>query len=325
MKDTPQRLLLADIGGTNVRLAWTDAPTAMIREVHQFPCADFATLSEAFTHYAALCGIPKFHAASLGIATAITGDQVGMTNHHWSFSQAELRQEFAWDRLVVINDFTALALSLPMLQSHDRVELGAVRPAQPRAPIALLGAGTGLGMSGLLPVAGQRWLPISGEGGHATLAPNSEMESSVTQVLRGEFGHVSAERVLSGPGLVNLYRAVCVLQGLPVRGLAPSDVLAMGIAEQDSACGSAIDLFCSFLAGAAGNLALSLGARGGVYIGGGIAPRLLERLQRPSFREAFERKGRFATYLSHIPVWVITAQESPALRGAALALQAPQD
>lgn len=325
MNPNARRLLLADIGGTNVRFAWTDDSAGELAEVRQFPCAEFATLDEAIRRYAAACGIARFDDAALGIATAVMGDQVEMTNHHWSFSQAKLRQQFGWKRLVVLNDFTALALSLPTLSPADRVELGEGRTAQARAPMALLGAGTGLGMSGLLPHGEQGWVPISGEGGHATLAPNGDLECTVVGLLRRAFGHVSAERVLSGPGLVNLYRAVCEHRATEALSLSPADVLSRGKSGEDTACATAIDLFCSFLAGAAGNLALSLGARGGVYIGGGIAPRLLEHLQRPSFREAFERKGRFSAYLRELPVWVITADESPALRGAAMALLSRSD
>jgi glucokinase len=325
MSPSAQHLLLADIGGTNVRFAWADTPTSEIQDVHQYACADFPTLAEAIDHYASKCRVQRFESAALGIATAVAGDRVGMTNHHWSFSQAGLRSRFAWKRLVVLNDFTALALSLPTLRDEDRMQLGEGRVAQPDQPIALLGAGTGLGMSGLLPYARQRWVPISGEGGHATLSPNSDLECEIVQILRREFGHVSAERALSGPGLVNLYRAACAMNRLPTEALTPADVLSKGQTGMNEACVTAVDLFCSFLAGSAGNLALSLGAHGGVYIGGGIAPRLLDRLQRPNFREAFERKGRFGEYLRDIPVWVITTPESPALRGAALALMAPHE
>ena len=320
MSPSAQHLLLADIGGTNVRFAWVDTPTSEIQDVHQYACADFPTLADAIDQYASKCRVQRFESAALGIATAVAGDRVDMTNHHWSFSQVGLRSRFAWNRLVVLNDFTALALSLPTLRDEDRMQLGEGRVAQPNQPIALLGAGTGLGMSGLLPYDRQRWVPISGEGGHATLSPNSDLECEVVQILRREFGHVSAERALSGPGLVNLYRAACAMNRLPTEALTPADVLLKGQTGKNEACVTAVDLFCAFLAGSAGNLALSLGARGGVYIGGGIAPRLLDRLQQPNFREAFERKGRFGEYLRDIPVWVITTPESPALRGAALAL-----
>lgn len=324
MSTTARRLLVADIGGTNVRFGWAQAPTTTIRDIHQFPCRNFSDLGTAIAHYTVCCGVEHFNAAALGVATAITGDRVEMTNHHWTFSQAQIREQFAFDRLLVMNDFTALALSLPTLQNEDFVNLGEGRIAITNEPIALLGAGTGLGMSGLLPCGEGRWLPIAGEGGHATLAPNSALEFDVVQFLRGEFGHVSAERVLSGPGLVNLYRAVCFLLSNPVLNLTPAEVISKAKNAQDIACVTAIELFCSFLGGTAGNLALSLGSRGGVYIGGGIAPRLLRQLQKPSFRESFENKGRFGDYLRDIPIRLITAQQSPALRGAAQALLASQ-
>jgi glucokinase len=184
---------------------------------------------------------------------------------------------------------------------------------------ALLGPGTGLGVSGLLPgPAG--WVPISGEGGHVTLGSADPFEAAVLAELAARFGHVSAERALSGPGLENLYRATCRVLGRPALELAAPAISAAALARQDAACEQTLALFCGLLGHVAGNLALTLGARGGVYIGGGIVPRLGEAFDRSPFRERFEAKGRFSAYLAAVPTWVLTADTSPALLGAARAL-----
>jgi glucokinase len=199
----------------------------------------------------------------------------------------------------------------------------------PRAAIALLGAGTGLGASGLLPVGRDAYVPITGEGGHVTLAPGDDRESAVLERLRHRYGHASAERALSGPGLVNLYVAVCELNGRAVQALSPAEVIAQARGEGggavDACCATALELFFNFLGGVAGNLALTLGARGGVYIGGGIAPRLLPEMGRSAFRERFEGKGRFRDYLRGIPTLVIDAEVSPAFIGASRALDMDAD
>jgi len=186
------------------------------------------------------------------------------------------------------------------------------------APIGLIGPGTGLGVSGLV-WSGQRWLPLQTEGGHVSFAATSEREWALSRVLQRRFGHVSPERLLSGPGLVNLYTALAELDAWPAPALQPAQITARGLAATCPHCREALDLFCAALGTAAGNLALSLGARGGVYIGGGIVPRLGDFFDRSAFRARFEAKGRFSAYLAAIPTWVITA-ENPALRGVATAL-----
>jgi len=192
------------------------------------------------------------------------------------------------------------------------------RSAAPQSePLALIGPGTGLGISGLLPIAGG-W-PISSEGGHATLAPADDEEATLIAVLRRRFGHVSAERALSGQGLVNLYEAVCALDGRAARKLESADVTRAALDASDVQCVRAVRLFSGLLGNVAGNLALTLCARGGLYIGGGIVPRLGAAFDDAHFRARFEHKGRFASYLQAIPAWVITAS-TPALLGADRAL-----
>jgi glucokinase len=258
---------------------------------------------------------------AIGIANPITGDRIQMTNCDWAFSISGMQQALGFERLVVINDFTALALALPDLQSSELHQLGG-GAAVPRAPVALIGPGTGLGVSGLLTGdAPGRWVALQGEGGHVTLAAANPREAAVLQALRDEFGHASAERAISGQGLEALYAAVCTLD--KVAGFAPlpaAEITQRALAGRDAQCVEVLDLFCGFLGSVAGNLALTLGAVGGVYIGGGIVPRLGDAFTRSRFRACFEDKGRFRGYLQAIPVYVIHTQVSPALLGAARAL-----
>jgi glucokinase len=312
---------VADIGGTNARFAWAPGPGAPLTDDATYPCAEHATLEAAMRHYLAEHGkaVPRW--CAIGIATPVTGDQVRMTNHHWAFSIETVRTSLGLERLEVINDFTALALSLSTLQPGELRQIGGGTPAA-GAAIALIGPGTGLGVSGLLPVAGSsRYVPISGEGGHVTLSAADAFEAQVVERLRARFGHASAERAICGPGLQNLLRAICEIEARPVEELSAAQIAERGLADAASPCGRTLDLFFSLLGTAAGNLALTLGARGGVYIGGGIVPRLGDAIERSRFHERFLAKGRYRDYLSPIPVWVIDAQTSPALRGALRALE----
>ncbi|MEY3611575.1 MAG: Glucokinase [Pseudomonadota bacterium] len=309
--------LLGDVGGTNARFAWQTSANAPLTHIQVLPCSQYAGIGQAISAYLIAIGQSSPQAACIGIANPITGDQVVMTNHHWSFSIQDLQQELSLRELKVINDFTALALALPSLRPDQKIQIGG-KLAVDNAPIALLGAGTGLGVSGLIP-AGQRWLPISGEGGHVTLAAQTETEFRVIEAIRQKYGHVSAERVLSGQGMVDLYSALNSddRQAPPTHA---SMITERAFNDKDPRCLACLDMFAGFLGSVAGDLALTLGARGGVYIGGGIVPRLLGWFDNSSFRQRFEAKGRFASYLQDIPIWVIHSPESPALYGAARAL-----
>ncbi len=313
--------LLGDVGGTNARFGWQAADGAEPVDVVALPSADHASLSDALRAYLQQTGRDAPRWCAIGIANPVTGDQVRMTNHDWSFSIAAVQREFGFERFVVINDFTALALALPTLGPADVRQCGGGAAAADAA-IGLIGPGTGLGVSGLLP-SGQpgRWVAVQGEGGHVTLAATNDREAAVLAVLRDAFGHVSAERAVCGQGLASLYAAVCRLDGRATDlDLKPADVSARALDGGDAQCVEALDLFCGFLGATAGNLGLTLGARGGVYIGGGIVPRLGDAFFRSRFRDAFEAKGRFGDYLAAVPTFVIEAHVSPALVGAARAL-----
>lgn len=314
--------LLGDIGGTNARWAWQSAPGAPLQDISVMRREASASLYAAAASYLAARGGEAPRTACIGVATAVTGDDIGFTNSPWSFSIAALKQALGVERCLVINDFTALAMSLPTLGASDLQAIGGGQAVR-GAPIALLGPGTGLGVSGLMTSPTGACTALSGEGGHVTLAPANELESELLRCLRARHGHVSAERVLSGFGLVNLYQASCDLLGYTLRDLEAADITQAAIAQTDRACQQAVSLFASFLGNVAGNLALTLGARGGVYIGGGIVPRLGQAFDAALFRQRFEEKGRFEPYLQAIPTWVITAA-TPALLGASRALDEVQ-
>jgi glucokinase len=318
--------LLADVGGTNARFAWQDAADAPIGDVLVLPCAAYPSLADAITAYLHQIGHTAPKDCAIAIANPVIGDHVKMTNHHWAFSIAALRAQFGFEQLRVMNDFTALALALPLLRAAELRQVGG-SAAAPDAAIGLIGPGTGLGVSGLLPnlLPGGRggWVPLQGEGGHVTLAACTPREHAVLQWIAALYGHASAERAVSGQGLVDVHRALCAIDGagVPPAALDAAGITAAALHAGDARALEAVELLCAFLGTAAGNLALTLGARGGVYIGGGIVPRLGDAFARSPFRERFEAKGRFVAYLAAIPVFVIHASQSPALRGAASALE----
>jgi glucokinase len=314
--------LLGDVGGTNARFGWQASADTGIEHVLVLPCAAHETLEAAIRTYLELKNLPMPRAGALGIANPITGDVIRMTNHHWSFSITEMQRSLGLAQLNVINDFTALALALPSIPAENLVQVGGT-VAQPFAPKALIGAGTGLGVSGLLPTdANDHWVAIAGEGGHVTLAAQNDTEYRVIELIRQRYGHVSAERVLSGQGLVDLYLALRQLKKeAPVDVAGAAEITAWALQDKDPLAQQSIEMFAGFLGSVTGDLALTLGARGGVYLGGGIVPRWLGWFETSNFRERFEAKGRFSAYLKDIPVWVINASESPALLGAARSLQ----
>jgi glucokinase len=313
--------LLADIGGTNARFALETAP-GHFSLIQVLPCAAYPTLADALKAYLAgadvqaACAAPLRHAA-LAIANPITGDFVRMTNHHWEFSIEALRLECGFATLVVANDFTALARALPHLAPEQKVQIGG-GAAVPDTPLGLVGAGTGLGVSGLIPCKSS-WTALLSEGGHVTFSPANETEVAVLRFAWRQFDHVSAERFLSGDGIELLYRAIADHQGEAAEALDAPAISRRALAGDCPLCEAAIDMFCGMLGTVAGNLAITLGAQGGIYIGGGIVPRLGERFARSSFRARFEQKGRFVHYLAQVPTFVITA-EYPAFLGVSAIL-----
>lgn len=321
----PYPRLLGDIGGTNARFGWQAGADEPISHVQVLPSAEHASLLEAVKTYLAQQGLSAPPCAAFGIANPVTGDQVAMTNHNWQFSINALRAEMGVARFLLLNDFTALALSLPQLPEAQKRAVGGGQAA-PNAAIGLIGPGTGLGVSGLLPLGHQnKWMPISGEGGHVTLGATTALEFSVLQYLQKRYGHVSAERAISGAGLVDLYHVLCDMKDGHGREITtPAEVITRAQEVPLSTANQAVDMFCGFLGSVAGDLALTLGALGGIYIGGGIVPRMGDRFDASPFRARFEDKGRFKPYLENIPTWVIHSPVSPALQGASQALSLGQ-
>jgi glucokinase len=312
--------LLADVGGTHARFGVVTSRGEDIARIRELACDDHASLEAAIDSYLRETEAPRPASCAIAIAAPVNGDRVSMTNRDWSFSIASLRLRLGVDRMLALNDFTALALALPTLSADETEAVGAGE-AVAGAPIALIGPGTGLGVGGLIDV-GTRPVPITSEGGHVTLSAEDEREEHLVVALRREFGHSSAERALSGSGLVHLYHFACAEANRAPLQLAPEEVTARALARSDEACVEAVELFFALLGGVAGNLALTLGARGGVYIGGGIVAQLGDWIHRSAFRARFEAKGRRQPYLSSIPVRLIRPASPPALRGANVALDA---
>ncbi len=321
--DSPR--LLADIGGTYARFALETGP-GEFTQTASLRCADHADFHAAVRAYLAglswldLGGPQQIAHAAIAIANPVEGDRVRMTNYHWQFSIDEMRQRLGLDTLVVVNDFTALAMALPRLAEVDVRQVGGGQARRPSV-IGLLGAGTGLGVSGLIP-AGEGWIALGTEGGHVNFGPRDEREMDILKFAWKHLNqdHVSYERLISGPGLELIHRALAHRHG--VSGAEP--LLAPAITQRaledgDALCLETLEVFCGLLGTAAANLAVTLGSLGGIYIGGGIVPRLGEYFDRSPFRARFEDKGRFREYVSAIPTFVITA-ENATFKGASAIL-----
>src|SRR6201996_4852194 len=307
--------LLADIGGTNARFA-LETRAGEIGSVQVYPCADYPGVAEVIKKYLKDMKIGRVNHAAIAIANPVDGDQVSMTNHDWTFSIEATPRALVFDMLLVVNDFTALAMALPGLTDTQRVQVGG-GARRPNSVIGLLGAGTGLGVSGLIP-ADDRWIALGSEGGHATFAPADEREDLVLQYARKKWSHVSFERVSAGPGIEVIYRALAARdkKGVPAN-FDTANVVKLAL-EGEPLAAESVNVFCGILGTFAGNMAVTLGALGGIYIGGGVVPGLGKFFARSSFRERFEAKGRFEAYLQDVPTYVITAEYSAFLGVSAI-------
>jgi len=318
-EQTDATWLVGDVGATNARFGLV-SPDGAILHSNIFACDDFTEIGLAIEAYLATRGsLPMPRQGALAIAAPVIGDRIRMTNHPWSFSVAALRDRLGFEGLVAINDFTAVALALPRLSAADRMTVGGGAAVEGR-PIAVLGPGSGLGVSGLIPV-GSGWVALAGEGGHVTMAPATEREGAVLGEMRRRFDHVSAERCVSGPGLVNLYNSLATLDSVPAAPYTAAEITDPETAARDPLCREATAMFCAMLGTVAGDLVLTLGAQGGVYIAGGIVPRLGARFVDSLFRARFEAKGRMSAQLAAIPSYVVT-HPLPAFLGCVAALAA---
>ena len=302
MGSSHEHLLLGDIGATNARLALLS--DGVLGPISWFAVADFPRFTDAVATFLDGHGrqlsVPE---ALLAVAGPVAENCCVLTNCPWTIDAPELRAAFSFARVHICNDFQATALSLPHLTAGDLYPLGGGK-AVPEAPMAVLGPGTGLGIACFVP-GSQSSVVVASEGGHATMAATSRREDAIIDYLRHEFGHVSAERVVSGGGLENLYRAVVALDGIDAPKRSAAEITKAALDGDCPTARATLDLFCAMLGTVAGNAALMYGARGGVYIAGGVAPRITEFMARSQFRARFEQKGRFRTYLEAIPSSVV--------------------
>lgn len=314
------KLLVADIGGTNARFALYDNGDKTLSNIIKYTITDDSTLFNLITDYLSQCHVQVKHAC-LAIACPIEGDKITMTNNHIEFSRSELQVALGLKQLEVINDFTAVAMSVPALKPQDVCQIGG-QEADIKYPIAIYGAGTGLGVSHLIKVD-QQWLSLPGEGGHVELPMINTEEDQVLAQLRDKFGRVSAERFLSGSGLVNIYQALAKINQREHIDITPSDIVAQALDNSCSLSLQTLNLFCAFMGRFGGNLALTLNTKGGVYIAGGIVPRFIEFFKQSAFRHNFETKGRMGHILTTIPVYIIVHSD-PGLLGAGMYLAQKQ-
>jgi glucokinase len=300
--------LVADVGGTNARFGLVTEPGGRPETVAVLHGADHTGLPEAVTAY--LTGPAagsRPGAACLAIAGPVEGDRYRLTNAGWAGSVRDL----GLPRAVLLNDFEALALALPHLTGEDLVSLGG--PAPGHGIKAVLGPGTGLGVAGLVPV-GDGWAPIAGEGGHTTVPVTEDVEFELVRALRAEgLAHLDAEHLLSGPGLSRLHHGLALVRGVDAPRLSAADIVAR---RDDTLCTETVAVFCGLLGSFAGNIALTLGARGGVYLGGGVLPRMVDRIRDSDFRRRFEATPTLSDYLAEIATALIVDAQ-PALTGAA--------
>ena len=309
--------LVADIGGTNARFALVADGTSVAIEPRNLTCADYETLVDATLTYLDMVGLGRPYQAAMSIASPVTGDELNMTNHSWSFSVSETRAALGLRTLKVLNDYTALALALPTLDDGQRIQVGG-GSALAGHPMAVLGPGTGLGVSGIVP-SGNHWVPLETEGGHASYGPVNAREQAIIEIMRERLEHVSAESLVSGRGLSSIYEVISRLERGEGERLAPHEVTERALSGECPIAVETLSVFCGVFGTVAGNLALTLGARGGVYIGGGITLRIVDFFLRSGFRERFEKHGRLTPYLRGIPTYIINT-DYPALTGAIVAL-----
>jgi glucokinase len=312
--------LIGDIGATNARFAVLKdgEPT----HIEVLPVADHPSLGDAIQTYLKKtdgASVPRPRRGALAVAGPVTGDYLSFTNHPWSFSIAGLTHDIGFDHLAVVNDFVAQAMAAPILGPDRRRQVGPGAPVDGVA-IAIIGPGTGLGVSIVVPVkdnGATRWIALPGEGGHVTLPTVTAREQALVDLLhRGGKAHVSGETLVCGAGLALLHASLSTLDGKGKTALDPAEVTHRAVAGDDPVAAEAIGIFCALLGTLAGNLALTAGARGGVFIAGGIVPKLGDLFDRSDFRERFAAKGRMHTFLEPIPTYVII-EEYPAFLGLA--------
>lgn len=310
-------LLIGDIGGTNARFALADSSGRHFMDEHTLACADFASAEDAILAYLGARNVEEPPVICLAVAGPVIDQSVRFTNNHWSIDAGELSERFPAAQIRLLNDFEAIAYSLPLLASDDLVTIGLkggnIADSQDFT-VGVLGPGTGLGVAGLISRAGARHAIVT-EGGHVGFAPENQLQFEVLRQLRDRFERVSDERLLCGPGLENIYWAIRKIHGERANRIQAAEVFRRALGKTDIHATEALNLFYEALGQAAGNVALSLGAYDGIYIGGGILKRYPDQIKTSAFRSGFENKGRYRTLMERIPTMLITHPE-PGLLGA---------
>ena len=308
--------LVGDIGGTNARFAIIESPDAPPSHVLVLKDNEYATFADAIADYLDQADPGPLRGAALAVAGPVDGDVFRFSNIDWQASQTDLARRFGLQRVRFVNDFEALALSIPVLKPEEFLTIGG-GDAVDGAPIAVIGPGTGLGVAGLLAEPGG-WRAIPAEGGHSDFAPVDDLEISLLQALRPRFrDHVSNENVLCGAGMAALHQAIAEIDGRSIEPLTSAEIVERANASPAQPdCARTIEIYCALLGGFAGNVALIKGARGGVVLGGGILPRIRSYVTAGGFRRRFEAKGQMRDYVAAIPTRLILAGDA-ALRGAA--------
>lgn len=311
--------LVGDIGGTNSRFGLVAPDSTLVSHIEALKNDDFASLEAAAARYLARRGLDAVATLSIAVAGPVAGDRIELTNRDWCFTRASLKAAVGARHLVVLNDFEALAWSLPHLGPEDAEQIGGKMPSAPGVKI-VLGPGTGLGMATLAPLPGGGWMALAGELGHVTLPVITQAEFDWREAMRLPGVAFESEDAITGPGLLRMYKARSALTGrMPVLE-TPEAVLNAALAGDDAAAIETLDQFIVWLARLAGDAAMTMQSRGGVYLAGGIAPAILGKLRQGPFRSIFQEKGRLAHVMRPIPVFVIV-DRFPALKGCAAALK----
>lgn len=323
--------LVGDIGGTNARFALVREGSLELLHIRTYQCRDYESIMAACTTYLAEVDVDHVSSACLALACPVDAEHINITNNHWQFTRQQLQQCLGIKQLKLVNDFTAMALGMlyvpeqEMLQIEDNeseFDTSGETNSKSQAARLVIGPGTGLGVSGLIK-ANDDWIPLSTEGGHISFVPVDDKDVAIWQYLRQQYGRVSAERVLCGQGLVNLYQALSHIAQKDNDVLTAAEVTQKAVMGSDDIAVEALHRFCKMLGTVAGDIVLTLGAKGGVYLCGGILPRVEGFFRQSEFRKAFEDKGRFSEYLQKVPVWLCLA-DNPGLVGAAAALTNPE-
>ncbi len=308
--------VVMDIGGTNCRIATLDENHSL-KTVESWSCPEFSGPAEALSSYIEMHKL-EVKSVCIAVASPLVDNQVTMTNLDWSFSGQSLKEQLSLKTVTIINDYHAIGLAIPLLAKTEKVQIGE-GSIEPDKLALICGPGTGLGVAMLARTA-SGWQVLPGEGGHMDFAPNTPYEQEIWRIFHRKYGHVSTERILSGPGLIELHAAICEIDGIDLSPMNAQQISDSAIAGNSTSCQKTLDLFCAMLGSYCGSLALATASFGGVYIAGGIVPRFVDYVKDSEFRNRFEDKGRYRSYNQKIATYIVTAPY-PGLLGAAAYLR----